>query len=107
MKTIEIGGKDRPVHYGINALADFNDGTNTNLDWLFKLMARPLNMNVNQIRWLVFVGLKQGALENGEIVDFDVNIVGNWLDKDFSKLKLFMEALRDSMPLGGDDTKKK
>jgi hypothetical protein len=106
MKTIEIGGKLRPVLYGINALAEFNEGTGTDLSWIFKTIAKPLGMNMNQVRWLIYVGLKQGAQESNLPVDFTVDDVGKWLDKDFHKFPEFMEAVRDGMP-SADNTKKK
>jgi hypothetical protein len=109
MKKIEIGGQERPVLYGINALSDFNEGTGTSLDWIFRMMGNPLSMNMNQLRWLIYVGLKQGAEESNITIDFDVKTVGKWLDKDFNKFTEFMEALKDGLPGASknDDPKKK
>jgi len=109
MKKIEFGGASRPVLYGINALSDFNEGTGTTLDWVFKMMSNPLSMSFDQLRWLIFAGLKQGAEESNLAVDFDVKTVGKWLDDDFNRLPEFMEALKDGLPgaTRNDDTKKK
>jgi len=106
MKNIEIGGKVRPVKYSINALADFNLNTGTDLDWIFKVNEKPLSMDMNHLRWLVFVGLKFGAIENKETVDFNVDMVGKWLDTDLVTFPEFMEALREGMPVF-NGTKKK
>jgi hypothetical protein len=105
MKTIEFGGVPRPVKYGINALAEFSQGTGTSLDWIFRIAQNPLSMNFNEIRWLVYVGLKQGAIESGQKVDFDIDQVGNWLDKEFGKFPKFSREMNESMPDMEDDEK--
>jgi len=106
MKQIEIGGKLRPVKFGINALADFNDGTNTTLEWIFRIIAKPLSMKFNEMRWLIFVGLKHGAKAENEVIDFDVEDIGNWLDKDFNKLNEYLDALWADLPHTNDSKKK-
>ncbi len=105
IRTINIGGKDRPVYYGINALADFNEATNTTLIWIFKMVENPVTMNFNQLRYLVYVGLTEGAKESNIPVDFTVEEVGRWLNADFGKFKEFMAACIETIPKG-DDTKK-
>jgi len=106
MKKIEIGGASRPVLYNINALASFNQGTGTTLDWIFKMMSNPLNMDMNHLRWLAYVGLKEGAEEEGVAVDFDLRSVGKWLTNDFVKWQEFMLALGEGLPKA-DPSKKK
>jgi hypothetical protein len=106
IKMINIGGKDRPVMYGINALAEFNEATNTTLIWIFQMAENPLSLNFNQLRYLVYVGLCQGARESNIAVDFSVDDVGNWLNSDFGKFPQFMSALTGSLPQS-DDTQKK
>ena len=105
MRTIYIGGKERPVYMNINALSDFNEGTRTNLEWIFKVISKPMEMSMNEVRWLVFAGLKHGAIESKINVDFDVNQVGRWLNDEFDKLPLFLQALAETMPFS--DAKKK
>jgi hypothetical protein len=106
MKTIEIGGKQRPVLYDINALAEFNEATKTSLDWIFKMLANPLTMDMNQFRWMAYVGLKNGCEETNTPVDFNLKDVGKWLTADFKKWEEFMAALAEGFP-GADESKKK
>ena len=98
MKTIEIGGKQRPVLFGINALAEFNQATGTDFAWIFKIIENPFALDFNQLRWLVYTGLKQGAEESGKDIDFTIKDVGNWLNDDFDKFPEFTAELADSMP---------
>lgn len=106
MKYIEIGGKKRPVLYGINALAEFNEGTGTTLKWIFSMMAEPLSMSMNELRWLAYAGLKMGAQESNIPVDFDLNDVGKWLDVDFNTFSEFMVAVSDGLPKSSEPKKK-
>lgn len=98
MKTINIGEKDRPVHFGINALAEFNLATGTCFAFFFNIQGNPLSMNFDHVRWLAFVGLKHGSIEAGQQVDFNVDMVGKWLDKDFDKFPEIIAAVKESMP---------
>jgi len=106
MKTIEIGGKARPVLYDLNALADFNTATNTSLASIFEMMGNPLSMNMDQLRQLAYAGLKEGAEESNIPVDFTLRDVGKWLTTDFELWKEFMTALAEGMPKA-DASKKK
>jgi hypothetical protein len=106
IKTITIGGKARPVMYGVNALAEFNEATNTTLVWIFRMAEDPLSLNFNQIRHLVYAGLSQGARESDTPIDFTVDDVGRWLNAEFDKFPVFMKHCTESLPKG-DNTKKK
>jgi len=106
MKNIEIGGKVRPVLYDINALAEFNALTNTSLAWIFEMMGNPLSMDMNELRALAYSGLKYGAEESNQVVDFELKDVGKWLTSDFDKWQEFMAALAEGMPKA-DASKKK
>lgn len=105
MKTIDIGGQPRPVKYGINALSEFNEATRTTLQWIFEIAQNPLLMNFNQIRWMVYVGLKNGCKEQQREIDFTVEQVGTWLDKEFLKFPEFAKAMREDLPMLEDDEK--
>lgn len=106
MKKINFGGIDRPVMYGINALAEFNEATNTNLMWIFKIAENPLVMNFNHIRHLVHAGLKQGAAAEGNKLDLTVDQVGELLNKEFNALKECMDELRtNGLPVFEDVSK--
>lgn len=105
MNVITIGGKNRPVHFGINALAEFNKATGTDFEWIFQIAQNPLSIDFDQLRWLVFVGLKHGAAENCQAVDFTVNDVGNWLNNDFKVFPEFVKVMAESLPELGDDEK--
>lgn len=105
MKVINFGGKERPVKYDINALAEFNEATGTDLEWIFRIATRPLKINLNQIRYLVYFGLKYGSEESGKMVDFTVKDVGLWLGSEMEKLGEFMNEFKNSMPLLEDSSK--
>jgi len=105
MNVITIGGKNRPVRFGINALAEFNKATGTNFEWIFKIAQNPLSVDFDQLRWLVFVGLKNGAAENNQAIDFTITDVGHWLDKDFKTFPEFVKILGESLPELEDDEK--
>ena len=106
MKVISIGGKNRPVHFGVNALAEFNQATGTNFEWIFRIAENPMLLDFNQLRWLVYVGLKQGATEHGQQVDFTLDDVGNWLNEDFGKFPEFVKEMSDTLPKMDEGEKK-
>ncbi len=75
-KTVNLGGKDRPVVYNLNAIIeldeltgiDLSSGTDT------ALMTKP-----KTIRALAYCGLKHGAIDAGVEVDFKLEDVGKWI----------------------------
>lgn len=105
MKTVKIGGKDRPVHFGVNGLAEFNHATGTDFEWIFTLAANPMKMDFFQVRWLVYIGLREGSIENGEKVDFSIQDVGNWLDKEFHRFNDIVHIMVESLPSMEEDEK--
>lgn len=98
MRHIEIGGKKRPVHYSINALIEFEEITEieiqsgANVEQLRKL---------KNIRTLAFIGLKHGAQNAGGTVDFTEEEVGNWIGFNDGTADKILEAF--SKEQGADD----
>lgn len=110
-KTVNIGGKDRPVEYNLNAIIDFDEATGIDLVNGFtpESISKP-----KTLRQFLFVGLKHGALKAKIEIDFTLENVGEWvmLDgqvfQDF--LKVYIDQAKGSAKEsadGGEATEKK
>lgn len=97
MRHIEIGGKKRPVHYSINALIEFEEITEieiqsgANVEQLRKL---------KNIRTLAFIGLKHGAKNSNEEVDFTEEQVGDWIGFNDGTADKILEAFAKEQGAG-------
>lgn len=90
---VQIGGESRPVRFGFNALATFNDLTGTTLADLQSTFAPPPGLSeAERAAWqpplkagdvlaLVYAGLDDGARKEKLPRDFDADDVGDWLDE--------------------------
>jgi len=79
-ELIEIGGEERPVNFGRNACAEYEELTGRSL-----LSAENGIGTFAGIRALVFVGLKWGLYKGDGITPkpkFNLLTVGDWLDED-------------------------
>ena len=94
-ETIKMGGKERPVKFNINALAEFNRLTGTNFAWLFQIAENPLIMDFNHVRYLAYCGLVEGCEINDQEIDFTVKEVGQWLNDDFAKFPDLVKGLQN------------
>ena len=93
---IKIGGKERPVRFGFNALIEFE-----------RQAGKPMlgidfqNMGLEDMRAMVYAGLLHGAKYEKQEVDFSVEDVGEWIGDDMNVLTKFIESLTESMPKPG------
>ena len=78
MKTLNIGGEDRPISFNFNCLEQFEEMTGVD----------PLNglkLNARYTKVLIYCALKYGAHPEGcadEEVGFDLKKIGSWLDSE-------------------------
>lgn len=91
----EIGGKLRPVKFGMGAWKIFTEITGKSLDQMG---------SINWIEfsgYIIYAGLKQAALVNGDPVDFTPEKVFDWLDEiEDETYKSIMRTLAESKVLG-------
>jgi len=92
---VEIGGKVRPIKFGMGAWKIFTDATGKQLD------------NIGEINWIefsgaiIYAGLMQAALVSGRARDFSIELVYDWLDElPDESYKAIMKTLADSRVLG-------
>lgn len=91
IKTINIGGKDRPVKYNLNALIEFDELTG--LDLTSGVDAKDFS-KPKSMRALSFVGLKHGAKAEKQEVDFTIDDVGEWLGFGDGTMEQFFKAFQ-------------
>ncbi len=118
-KTINIGGKDRVINFGLKAVSEIIDHN----DWGFGTLGKKMQSNpLSTTPVIIYYGAKNGAEANGLNVDFTLNDVYGWIqDKGLSNPELigvitafsesivsFINDLRgDEVVEDGDDSKKK
>lgn len=101
--TIEIGGKIRPIRFGLRAFQTISKEFVKNYE---KPKASDFSdFALDNLDLIAYAGLRQGAMKEGQPVDFTREEVEEWLDEDFTLttpiMTLFMTAF------AGSGTKKK
>lgn len=96
---VEIGGKERTLHFSMNFWCHFTDSLNIGLNDLEKYFAEGLN--ISTIRTLIYSGLIAYDQEERNNIDYTIYDVGNWLeDFDTNQLTQVMNTLSQSRILG-------
>ena len=103
IKEIHIGGKMRPVSYGFNALAMFQDLTGIGLSQLGSMSMDTMTLT-SMIKF-AYCGLKDGARKAKQDFTASIEDVADWLDDDSQAfIDLFSEFVNSQAP---EDTGKK
>lgn len=100
MDRVKIGKKDRPVCFGWNALAEYENLTGQSL----LQFANAENLSIGNTIKLVYVGLMYGSKKDDQDVGFTIEDVGDWLTDNPEIVSDVMDVFVKSMP---DPGKKK
>lgn len=96
-KTINIGGKDRVINFGLKAVSEIIDHN----DWGFATLGKKMQSNpLTTTPVIIYYGAKNGAEANNILVDFTLNDVYTWIqDKGLSNPELIgvITAFSDSI----------
>ena len=97
MEYVKIGGRLRPIHFGMAALADFEELSGKGVAALGKELDgdKPQLMLIAN---LIYCGLGHGARKSKTPVDFEnVYEVLDWVDNDPTVIDRVMELFTKSM----------
>tara|TARA_R110002020_G_scaffold471625_2_gene698876 strand:- start:1927 stop:2289 length:363 start_codon:yes stop_codon:yes gene_type:complete len=76
--TINIGGKDRYISFGLKSISELVDHE----DWGFAKLGQKMSSNpLITTPLIVYYGAKNGAERNGDVVDFTLNDVYDWIEE--------------------------
>ena len=106
IQHINLGGKNRPIRYSHRALRMLAGelGAKSFQD----LAAKVADIGIQDIPFLTFVGLKEGARKVGEPFPETLEIVGEWLDdEDANIFEKVMDALGADMTRTSEEEEKK
>lgn len=107
VKKIKIGGKERPVYFGMNALELFEHEAGMSFVELQKIMSSG-TMSMGIIKKFVYSGLMGGVWKTKANDELDILDVGDWIDDyGFENIDVLMSIYMDSMPMLDDKNKKK
>ncbi len=101
-KIIEIGGEERPINFGRNALCEFEKITGISI---LKGAGSDSLYTFDTIRALAFVGLKWGLYKgdgNEPKPSFTLFMVGEWFDDDANYSKIFTDSIPTSKNVVAD-----
>ena len=94
MKSIKIGGEDRPVKYNINSLIEFEELTG--LEIIQAELDPKLFAKLKNMRALAFCGLKHGFIETSkETLPFTIEDVGKWIGFGDGSMDKFFKAFNN------------
>ncbi len=98
---VEIGGKERTLHFSMNFWCHFTDSLGIGLNDLDKFFTAGIN--ISTIRALIYSGLISYDQEEGNNIDYTIYDIGNWLeDFDTNQLTKVMNTLSQSRILGNN-----
>jgi serine kinase of HPr protein (carbohydrate metabolism regulator) len=93
MKEIQIGGKLRPINFGMSTLADFCEIKGVSLRNMEKAFA---DMSLKDSIILMHLALRAGAARMRLSEDITLQDVQDWIDDDISAFAAGMEAFSAS-----------
>lgn len=98
---LEIGGKQRSLHFSMNFWAVFEETSGFKISEVDKVFGSGLSMG--SMRALIYSGIVAYDQENRIEIDYDLFDVGAWMDDiDQDDLGLIIETLMESRILGND-----
>jgi len=98
---IEMGGKERTLHFSMNFWANFTEILGIGLSELGEVFSG--NLSIKAIRALVYSGILTYDQEEGNEIDYNEFKVGVWLeDVTSEQLQGIIEAMGESRVLGND-----
>ena len=99
--TLELGGKNRTLHFSMNFWANFTEGLNIPLDKIGEVFNDGLS--ISDIRLLIYSALLAYDQENGNDIDYNEFSVGAWLEEVTAEnINEMIEALTQTRILGND-----
>ena len=99
--TVEMGGKQRTLHFSMNFWANFTDQLGISLEDLANVFTDGITLS--NIRSLIYSGLLAHDQEQGNIIDYNEFKVGMWLeDFDSQQLEQIINTMMESRILGND-----
>jgi hypothetical protein len=109
-KEIEIGGKKRPVKYGLNTLALLEERIRIHTLNPLELAREILSASVQLA--IVEIGLQEGCRVTKSDEKFTREMIADWFDKEGIRkmrkfITLFNSAISDSSIIGLTDDEKK
>lgn len=99
--ALDIGGKNRMLHFSMNFWVNFTDSLNVTLDDIGNLFDKGVQLST--IRALIHSAILANDQEKGNEIDYNEFTVGSWLDDlDANELENVIEAMLQSRILGND-----
>ena len=114
--TLNLGGKERVLHFSMNFWANFTEILDISLEEIATVFEKGVSLKA--IRTLIYSGLLAYDQENGNEIDYNEYSVGSWLEDitpdDLEKIiasmmesKILGNELNVGLSRKGDNTKKK
>ena len=99
--TLQLGGKNRTLHFSMNFWANFTEGLNIPLDKIGEVFNDGLS--IADIRLLIYRALLAYDQENGNDIEYNEFSVGAWLEEVTAEnINEMIEALTQTRILGND-----
>jgi len=97
MRTIKVGGQDRPVVNNFNSIIEMEEITGIDITSI----TDPAILNkTKNMRALAFCALKHGAIEAGKEVDFTIDEVGKWFSFGSDSITEFWKIFNNQSSTG-------
>lgn len=97
-KEVEIGGKVRPIKFGIQAIRLFENQCDVSvLDLIKNVSGNKVKLKFDHYIWLAYYGLKEGARKANIAFEFTDADVSDWFEQDTSVISeittMFFESV--------------
>jgi len=99
--TVELGGKNRTLHFSMNFWAQWTDMLGVSLEQIGTVFEQGISLK--GVRSLIYSGILTHDQEQGNEVDYNEFTVGSWLDDlEAEKLTEIINTMLESRILGND-----
>lgn len=97
--TLEIGGKERTLHFSMNYWSAFCDQLGIKLEQIGEVFAGGLDLKT--IRAIFYCGILANDQEQGNAIDYNIFTVGTWLeDISAEQIAEVVQSMAESKILG-------
>lgn len=99
--TINLGGKNRTLHFSMNFWAELTDTLGVSLEDVGTVFSKGLS--IKSIRAIIYCGILANDMEQGNEIDYNEFKVGEWLeDLEADKVEGIVTSMLESRILGND-----
>jgi hypothetical protein len=100
---IEIGGKKRPLYFGMNGIRKFCKAYNIDLQHFADAFT---TLGMDKAIHMIAIALEEGARKENKPAEYTVETVADYFDENFDSFGEATQAIMENLPFKTEEEKK-